>query len=49
MDVDESRVNDQDHTILTLDQKQCFDRLDLQSLREVGPRLGMPRLALKAF
>ena len=49
MDVDESRVDDQDLTILTLDQKQCFDRLQLASLRELGSRLGMPRLALKAF
>ena len=47
MDVDESRVNDQDLTILTLDQKQCFDRLQLASLRELGSRLGMTRLALK--
>ena len=49
MDVDESRVNDQDLTILTLVQKQCFDRLQLASLRELGTRLGTPRLALKAF
>ena len=49
MDVDESRVNDQDPTILSLAQKQCFDRLELQSLRELGSRLGMPRLALKAL
>ena len=49
MDVDESRVNDQDLTILTLDQKQCFDRLQLASLRELGSRLGMPFLALKAL
>ena len=49
MDVDESRVNDRDLTILTLDQKQCFDRLQPASLREPGSRLGMPRLALKAF
>ena len=49
MDVDESRVNDQDLTILTLDQKQYFDRLQLASLRELGSRLGMPRLALKAL
>ena len=48
MDV-ESRVDDQDLTILTLDQKQCFDRLQLASLRELGSRLGMPRLALKAL
>ena len=49
MDVDESRVNDQDLTILALDQKQCFDRLQLASLRELGSRLGMPRLALKSL
>ena len=50
LDVDESRITDQDLTILTLDhQKQCFGRLDLQSLREPGSRLGMPRLALKAL
>ena len=47
MDVDESRVHDQDITILTLDQKQCFDRLQLA--REPRSRLGMPRLALKAL
>ena len=46
---DESRVNDQDLTILTLDQKQSFGRLQLASLRELGSRLGMPRLALKAL
>ena len=39
----------QDLTILTLDQKQCVDRLQLASLRELGSRLGMPRLALKAL
>ena len=49
LDVAESRVNDQDLTILTLDQKQCFDRLQLASLRELGSRLGMPRLALKVL
>ena len=49
MDVDESRVGDQDLTMLTLDQKQCFDTLQLASLRELGSRLGMPRLALKAL
>ena len=49
MDVDESRVNDQDFTILTLDQKQCFDRLQLASLRGLGLRLGMPRLVLEGF
>ena len=49
MDVDESSVNDQDLTILTLDQKQCFDRLQLASLRELRSRLGMSRLALKAL
>ena len=38
---------DVDLTILTLDQKQCFDRPQLASLRELGSRLGMPRLALK--
>ena len=43
MDVDESRVGDQDLTLLTLDQKQCFDRLQLASLRELGSRLGMRR------
>ena len=37
MDVNESRIDDQDPTILTLDQKQCFDRLQLASLRELGP------------
>ena len=41
MDVDESRITDQDLTILTLDQKQCSDRLQLASLRELGSRLGM--------
>ena len=35
--------------IETLDQKQCFGRLYLQSLRGLGSRLGMPRLALKAL
>ena len=40
IDVAESRVNDQDLTILTLDQKQWFDRLQLTSLRELGSRLG---------
>ena len=49
MDVDESRITDQDLTMLTLDQTQCFDRLQLQSRRELGSRLGMPRLALKAL
>ena len=49
MDVDECRVHDQDLTILTLHQKQCFDRLQLASLRELGSRLGTPRLALKAL
>ena len=49
MDVDESRVTDQDLTILTLDQKVCFDKLQLASLRELRSRLGMPRLALKAL
>ena len=49
MDVDESRVNDQDLTMLTLDQKQCFGRLQLASLRELGTRLGMSRLALEAL
>ena len=44
-----SRVNDQDLTILTLDQKQCFDRLQLASLRALGSRLGMPRQAQKAL
>ena len=44
-----SRINDQDLTVLTLDQKPCFDRLQLASLRELGSRLGMPRLALKAL
>ena len=34
---------------MTLDQKQCFDRLQLASLRQLGSRLGMPRLALKAL
>ena len=48
-DVNASRVTDQDLTIFTLDQKQCFDRLQLASLRELGSRLGMPRLALKAL
>ena len=42
MDVDESRITDQDLTILTLDQMQCSDRLQLASLRELGSRLGMP-------
>ena len=49
MDIDESRVNDQDLTILTLVQKQRFDRQQLASLRELGLRLGMSRLALVAL
>ena len=49
IDVDESRIADQDLTILTLDQIECFVRLELQSLRERRSRLGMPRLALEAL
>ena len=49
MDVGESRIDDQDLTILTLDQKQSFDRLQLANLRELGSRLGMPRHALKVL
>ena len=49
MDVGESRISDQGLTILTLDQIQCFDRLERHSLRELGSRLVMPRLALKAL
>ena len=49
MDVDESRVDDQDLTILTLDRKQCFDRLQLASLGEHGSRFGMSRHALEGF
>ena len=48
IDVDESRIADQDLTILTLDQIE-FVRSELQSPRERGSRLGMPRLALKAL
>ena len=48
MDVDESRVNDQDLTILTLIQKQCFDRQQLQSLRELGSRLGRQALSVRS-
>ena len=43
------RITDKDLTIVTLEQKQCFDRLQLASLRELAPRLGRPRLALKAL
>ena len=49
MDVDECRINDKDLTMLTLDQKQCFERLQLANLRELGSRLGLPRQALKAL
>ena len=40
MDVAESRVNNQDLTILALNQKQCCDRLQLASLWELGRVLG---------
>ena len=49
IDVDECRITDMELTILTLDQKQCFDRLQLACLRGLGSRIGMPRLALKAL
>ena len=49
MDVDECRITDKDLTMLTLDQKLCFERLQLASLRELGSRLGLPRQAPKAL
>ena len=51
MDVDESHINDQDLTILdSRSSKTVFRQTAVwQSLRELGSRLGMPRLALKAL
>ena len=50
MEVDESRITDQDLTMLTLDQKQFFDRLHLQSLRELREAFpDRPHMSLAAF
>lgn len=49
LDVDEHRTQRRQLYVMTMDQKQCFDRLSLASLHQLAVALGFPRQALHAL
>ena len=47
--VDDHRRHNADFHLLAMDQKQCFDRLDLDQLHRVASATGMPSACLHAL